>query len=282
MVVKDTRLRGLNTNVTVISKVIVLGFVFYCIAYADSATQTFSAIASSIIQYAGWFYILSVSGILVFLLYLMVSRFGDTRLGATGEKPEFNFISWVAMLFAGGMGIGLIFWSVSEPMLLYANNPFSQGLTTKSADAAMRLTFFHWGLHPWSVFVIVALSLAYFSYRRGLPLTLRSTLYPLIGDRIYGPIGDVVDILVVTITAFGIAQSLGLGVIQMNSGLHYVFGIGQNASVQLLLVVLITALALTSVMSGVGRGIRRLSELNMLLSLALIVLMMLFGPTRHI
>src|SRR5690606_27996678 len=164
-------------------------------------------------------YLVSVRGVLGLLIYLMLSRYGHIKLGRDEDRPEFSFGSWIAMLFSGGMGIGLIFWSAAEPMWHYAGNPFATGLTDEAATTALRITLFHWGLHPWAIFTIVGLGLAYFAYRKGLPLTMRSILYPLIGERIYGPIGHVVDILAVVITAFGVSQSLGLGVVQMNTGL---------------------------------------------------------------
>lgn len=212
----------------------------------------------------------------------MVSRYGHIRLGQDNEKPEFKYTSWLAMLFSGGMGIGLIFWSVSEPMWHYANNPFSPPLSDDSASMAMRLTFFHWGLHPWSVFIIVALSLSYFAYRKNLPLTLRSTLYPLIGKKIYGPIGHVVDILTVAVTAFGVSQTLGMGVIQISAGLDLVFGIKIGLAGQLAFIVVLSTLSVSSVLSGVGKGFRRLAEVNMLLSFFMVLIVLWVGPTRFI
>lgn len=273
--------KGLNPTVTIASKVLVIGFVIFCAVLADQAGAIFQQASTTVLSNAKWFYLGLVSTVLFFLLYLMVSRFGHVRLGKDDEKPEFSFISWVSMLFSGGMGIGLIFWSVAEPMWHYADNPFTQGMSEESAAMAMRLTFFHWGLHPWAVFIIVALSLAYFAYRKGLPLTLRSILYPFIGDRIYGPIGHTVDILTVAITAFGVSQSLGLGVVQMNSGLNKVFGLPIGIGVQLSMIALIMFFAIASVMSGVGRGIRRLSEWNMVLSVVIVLVVLAIGPTRY-
>ena len=275
-------LKGLNPTVTIASKVLVIGFVLFCAIMATQAGQYFETIANQLLHDFKWFYIGSVSLVLIFLLYLCISRFGHIRLGKDDEKPEFSYFSWIAMLFSGGMGIGLIFWSVAEPMWHYAGNPFTPGLSDASASMAMQLTLFHWGLHPWSVFTIVALALAYFSYRKGLPFTLRSILYPLIGDRIYGPIGHAVDILTVAVTAFGISQTLGMGVIQVNSGLNQTFGIGVNLGVQFLLIIVLCTIAVASVLSGVGRGIRLLSEWNMWLSLLLVIIVLAIGPTRYI
>lgn len=274
--------KGLNPTVTIASKVVVIGFVMFCAVLPEQAGNIFQNISTAVLNNAKWFYLGIVTTVLGFLLYLMVSRFGHIRLGNDDERPEFSFLSWVSMLFSGGMGIGLIFWSVAEPMWHYADNPFSEGMTDAAAGVAMRLTFFHWGLHPWAIFIIVALALSYFSYRKGLPLTLRSILYPFIGDRIYGPIGHTVDILTVAITAFGVSQSLGLGVIQMNSGLKNVFGIEISLGTQLTMIAVIMLLAIVSVMSGVGRGIRRLSEWNMLLSIVIVAIVLAIGPTRYI
>lgn len=275
-------LKGLDPTVTIASKILVIGFVIFCAVMAEQAGVIFQEISTSVLNNFKWFYLIVVTGVLGFLFYLMVSRFGHIRLGKDDEKPEFGYLAWVSMLFSGGMGIGLIFWSVAEPMYHYAANPFSAGLTAESASTAMRLTFFHWGLHPWATFIIVALSLAYFAYRKGLPLTLRSILYPFIGDRIYGPIGHTVDILTVGITAFGVSQSLGLGVIQMNSGLNHVFGLPIDITIQLGMIALIMLLAVASALSGVGRGIRLLSEWNMLLSVVIVVIILAIGPTRYI
>ncbi|MBB3139674.1 BCCT family transporter [Halomonas organivorans] len=275
-------LKGLNPTVTIASKILVIGFVTFCAIMADQAGVIFQEISTAVLNNAKWFYLGLVSAVLAFLLYLMMSRFGHIRLGKDDERPEFSFMSWVSMLFSGGMGIGLLFWSVGEPMLHYAGNPFTEGLTDEAANMAMRISFFHWGLHPWATFIIVALVLSYFSYRKGLPLTLRSTLYPFIGERVHGRIGDVVDILTVAITALGISNSLGMGVIQMSSGLKSVFGVEIGMWMQLGMIALITFFAVLSVMSGVGRGIRRLSEWNMLLSSVIVILVLAIGPTRYI
>ncbi|WP_181298895.1 BCCT family transporter [Pseudomonas sp. Q2-TVG4-2] len=274
--------RGLNPTVTVVSKLLVIGFVVLCAVLAEQAGAFFQNTSDFILGNFKWFYLSLVSSVLGLLLYLMVSRFGHIRLGRDHEKPEFSFVSWIAMLFSGGMGIGLIFWSVGEPMLHYASNPLTEGLTDEAATAAMRLTMFHWGLHPWAIFTMIGLALAYFAYRKGLPLTMRSILYPLIGDRIYGPIGHTVDIIAVAITAFGVSQSLGLGVTQINTGFNQVFGLPVNFGVQAVMIALISGCAIVSVMSGVSRGIRRLSEWNMVLSILLIAVVLLLGPTRYL
>jgi choline/glycine/proline betaine transport protein len=183
------------------------------------------------------------------------------------------------MLFSAGMGIGLLFFGVSEPLTHFAQPPSGIGGTTAAANRAMEITFFHWGLQAWSVYIVVGLSLAYFSFRHGLPLSVRSALYPLIGDRIYGPIGHAVDIFAVLGTMFGVATSLGLGVMQVNAGLNFLFGVEISTYVQILLIVFITGIATISVVAGLDAGIRRISELNLLLALVMLVFILVAGPT---
>lgn len=181
--------------------------------------------------------------------------------------------------FSAGMGIGLMFFGVAEPVMHYLSPPVGTPETVAAAKEAMRLTFFHWGLHAWAIYAIVALILAFFSYRHGLPLTLRSALYPIIGDRIYGPVGHAVDIFAVIGTVFGVATSLGYGVLQVNAGLNHLFGVPINETVQVILIVVITGLATISVVSGLDKGIRILSELNLGLALLLLALVLCLGPT---
>lgn len=228
---------------------------------------------------ASWFYILAVAIILLSVTYLGLSRYGQIKLGPDHAQPNFSYISWFAMLFSAGMGIGLMFFGVAEPVMHYLNPPTGDAQTIQAAKEAMRLTFFHWGLHAWAIYAIVALILAFFSYRHGLPLTLRSALYPIIGDRIYGPIGHAVDVFAVVGTVFGVATSLGFGVLQVNSGLNHLFGLPVTPTVQVSLIILFTALATLSVVSGLDKGIRILSELNLGLAFLLLVLVLILGPT---
>ncbi|MBH0015610.1 MULTISPECIES: BCCT family transporter [Pseudoalteromonas] len=275
--------KGLNPTVTIASKVILIAFILFIVILANKAGHYFETLATFLLYNMKWFSIGLVSLVVAFLIYLMVSRYGHIRLSENdNDKPEFSFWAWISMLFSGGMGIGLVFWSVAEPMWHYADNPFTEGLTDESASMSMQLTFYHWGLHPWSLFVIVALALSYFSYRKGLPFTFRSILYPIVGERIYGPIGHIADIITVAVTAFGIAQTLSLGVIQINSGLQQTFGIDISLTTQTILIVTLCTIAVGSVLSGVGRGIRLLSQWNMLLSLLLVLIVLAIGPTRYI
>lgn len=274
--------RGLNPTVTIVSKLFIFAFVWFCIALADEAGKIFETVSNLLLHNVKWFYLGLMTLVVGLLLYLMVSRFGLIKLGKDDEKPEFSFIGWISMLFSGGMGVGLVFWSAAEPMWHYASNPFTPGFSDESASMAMQLTFFHWGLHPWAIFCVTALALAYFTYRKNLPFSLRSILYPIIGNRIYGPIGHLVDILTIVVTAFGIAQSLGMSVLQINSGVNQVFGIGISLNVQLLMLATLCTIATISVVIGINRGMQRLSELNMLLSILLIAILLVIGPTRYL
>ncbi len=231
---------------------------------------------------AGWFTVLSVAGFLVFVVALGFSSLGRLKLGPDHSTPDYSYSTWFAMLFAAGMGIGLMYFGVAEPVMHFATPPVGEPETIASARQAMRITFFHWGIHAWAIYAVVALSLAYFGYRHGLPLRIRSALYPLIGERIHGPIGHAVDTFAVLGTIFGLATSLGLGVIQINSGLQYLFGTPVSTVVQVMLIAGITAIATVSVFTGLNRGVRRLSEFNMVLAVALLMFVLVTGPTVHL
>ncbi|MBG6120811.1 MULTISPECIES: BCCT family transporter [unclassified Sphingobium] len=222
-----------NAPVFYISAVLIVAFAAFGALFPDRAGDMFNSVQNFIVRDFGWFYIASVAGFLIFALYLMLSRYGDIKLGPDDSEPEYSYLSWFAMLFSAGMGIGLIFFGVAEPVQHYALPPVGEGKTVESARQAMVLTFFHWGLHAWAIYIVVGLALAYFSFRRGLPLTIRSALFPLIGRHIYGPVGHAIDIFAVLGTMFGVATSLGLGVLQVNAGFSHLFGIPTNSSVQL-------------------------------------------------
>ncbi|RCU49932.1 high-affinity choline transporter BetT [Corallincola holothuriorum] len=234
---------------------------------------------ASIVTNVSWFYVAAVAIILMTVAYLGISRLGDIKLGPDHSAPDFSNGSWFAMLFSAGMGIGLMFFGVAEPVMHYLSPPTGDPGSVEAAREAMKLTFFHWGLHAWGIYAMVALILAYFGYRHGLPLTLRSALYPLIGDKIYGPIGHAVDVFAILGTVFGVATSLGYGVLQVNSGLNYLFALPVNETVQVVLIVVISGLAAISVATGLDKGIRILSEINLLLAVALVGLVLLLGPT---
>lgn len=276
--------RGVDARITLVSAAIIVAFVAFCAVMGEQAGAIFGDLSNSILLNFKWFYLAIASGVLVYLLYLMVSRFGNVTLGKDGEKPEFSTISWLSMLFSAGMGIGLLFWSVAEPMWHYAGNPFSATtLSAEAAQTAMRVTYFHWGMHAWALYLVPALCLAYFSFRKGKPLSIRSTLTPLFGEeRMNGWQGAIVDILIVVVTAFGIATSFGLGVEQLATGIKTLTGIEMGIGMKMALILGISLVAIMSVVSGVDRGIKLLSLWNMGLSLVILAAVMAFGPTRYI
>lgn len=229
-----------------------------------------------------WFYVLSVAFFLILLIYIACSSIGRIKLGPDHSQPEYNNGSWFAMLFTAGMGIGLMFFGVAEPVMHYVNPPSGDAQTIEAAQQALRVTFFHWGLHAWAIYAVVGLALAYFAYRHNLPLKTRSALYPLIGKKIYGPWGDSIDIFATIGTVFGVATSLGFGVTQINSGLHYLFGVEQSTHIQVLLIIFVSILASLSVFLGLDKGVKRLSELNLVLALILLVFVFIAGPSIYL
>lgn len=271
-----------NPTVFTASAVVVVFFVGFGVIFPGLASEVFSSIQAFITTYLGWVYLLATTFFLGFLIWLALSRFGTIRLGQPHERPEFTFMGWFSMLFSAGMGIGLVFWSVAEPILHYQTPPVGEGGTDQAALNAMRYTFFHWGLHAWAVYVVLGLSVAYFSFRKSLPLTIRSIFYPLLGDRIYGPIGHVIDILAVFGTLFGLATSLGFGAMQLNTGLNVLFGLPVSHWVQVGIIASITFVAVLSVLSGLDRGLKWLSQFNLALALALMAFVLLAGPTLFI
>ncbi|GKX39106.1 high-affinity choline transporter BetT [Pectobacterium carotovorum subsp. carotovorum] len=230
----------------------------------------------------GWYYLLAATLYIVFVIFIASSRFGSIKLGPEQSKPEFSLMSWAAMLFAAGIGIDLMFFSVAEPITQYMMPPEGQGQTIEAARQAMVWTLFHYGLTGWSMYALMGIALGYFSYRYNLPLTIRSALYPIFGKRINGPIGHSVDIAAVLGTIFGIATTLGIGVVQLNYGLKVLFQIPENLTVQASLILLSVLMATVSVTSGVNRGIRFLSELNVLLALGLILFLLFWGDTEFL
>lgn len=229
-----------------------------------------------------WFYVLSVAIFLGVLVFLACSDAGRIKLGPDHSQPEYSNKSWFALLFTAGMGIGLMFFGVAEPIMHYVSPPVGEGQTIDDARNAMKITFFHWGFHAWGIYAVVGLSLAYFTYRHNLPLKIRSALYPMIGKRIYGRIGDSVDAFATIGTVFGVATTLGFGVTQINSGLNYLVGIPQSATTQIILVIAVSIMAGLSVVLGVDKGIKRLAELNLFLALSLLLFVFLAGPTIYL
>ena len=220
-----------------------------------------------------------VAIILLSVAFLALSRYGDIKLGPDHSEPDYRNFTWFAMLFSAGMGIGLMFFGVAEPVMHFMAPPVGEGGTATAAREAMKITFFHWGLHAWAIYAVVALTLAFFCYRHGLPLTLRSALYPLIGNRIHGPIGHAVDIFAIIGTVLGVATSLGLGVAQINSGLNHLFGVPVGVTTQIILIIVTCGLATLSVASGLDKGIRIPSEANLVLAAVLLLFVLVAGPT---
>jgi choline/glycine/proline betaine transport protein len=269
----------LNRNVFVGASSIIIALLLYTVALPKQAQGLFTLIQAGIVDNGSWFYVLTVAFIFFFVIFLGVSRFGDIRLGPDHSTPDYSLVTWISMLFAAGMGIGLMFFGVAEPLMHYLSPPTAETGTVTAVKEAMKMTFFHWGLHAWAIYAIVALVLAYFSYRHNLPLTLRSALYPLIGDRIYQWPGHLVDIFAVVSTVFGVATSLGLGASQVNSGFNYLFGLDVSTTNQIIIMCVITTFAVISVATGLDKGIKILSETNMLLAVVLLMLVFVLGPT---
>lgn len=245
----------------------------------QQADAFLTVVEKGILAQVGWFYLLVVGIFLLSVTILCFSRFGDLKLGPDDCEPDFRFASWVAMLFAAGKGIGLMYYAVAEPIMHYTSPPDAAPRSIAAQQEAMSITFFHWGIHAWSIYSVVGLSLAYFGYRYNLPLTIRSGLYPLLKDRIKGRIGDAVDIFAICCTVFGLATSLGLGVQQVNGGLNYLIGLPMSVPIQVLLIVIISSIATLAVLSGLSKGIKRMSELNILLAIGLMLFVLFAGPT---
>lgn len=232
-----------------------------------------------VIDSFGWFYVASVSIFLLVALGLAISPAGRLRLGAEHVEPDFPYVSWLAMLFAAGMGIGLMYFAVAEPIQHYIAPPDVEPGTAAAAREAMVITFTHYGVHAWAIYAIVGLSLAYFSHRKGLPLTLRSGLQPLLGKRIDGVAGDAIDVFAICGTVFGLATSLGFGASQMAAGLAYVYKLPNSVITQIAIIAVVMGAATLSVLSGVDRGVRRLSELNLIIAVLLMLFVLIVGPT---
>lgn len=257
-------------------------FALWAMLFTEQANGIINAILGWISSSFGWFYFVSVVAYLVFVIFIALSRYGDIKLGPDHSEPEFNIVTWAAMLFSAGIGIDLIFYCIVEPLTQFTGPPVGEGGTVEAARHAMEITFLHWGLSGWGIYTLVGMSLAFFSYRHGLPLTIRSALYPLFGKRIYGALGNTVDIAAVLGTVFGVATSLGIGIIQLNFGLNYMFGIAEGVTTQAVLAVLIVMFSAISAATGVDKGIRRLSEFNMLLAIVLMLFVLFSGDTTFL
>ena len=275
----------LHPQVTLWSAGFLVVFLGLTLAFQEPAESFFNSTLAWIGDTFGWFYILVANIFVVAVLYFAFSRFGRIRIGGEHARPEFTDFSWYAMLISAGMGIGLMFWSVAEPIYHFQSpSPFFgvSAETPAAAEAAMVTTFFHWGLHPWAIYALVSLALAFFTFNRGLPLTMRSVFYPLLRERIYGLPGNVIDTIAVVATLFGLATSLGLGVRQVSAGTNFLFGTPDTTVFQVILIAGITGLATLSVVAGLDSGVKRLSQLNLNLAGLFMLFVLLVGPTLFI
>ncbi|MGJ3241329.1 MAG: BCCT family transporter [Opitutales bacterium] len=264
------------------SAAVVVGFVLLGVLAPGTTGEVFAALQRWLVNTFGWFYIGAVTVLLVWVLLLPIGPAGRIRLGPDDSRPEFRNLTWFSMLLAAGMGIGIVFFGVAEPLLHYASPPGMAGQTPEARKAAFQYTFFHWGLHPWAVYCTLALPLAYFHFRKGLPLAPRSLLYPVLKDRIHGWIGHLVDILCTCGTLFGVATSLGLGSIQINAGLNSLFGLPVGVPMQIGLIAVITLIATVSVVTGLKGGIRALSSFNIGLAGLILIFVLAVGPTIYL
>ncbi|WP_422468644.1 BCCT family transporter [Endozoicomonas sp. ALC013] len=267
------------------SAIVIAAFVLFTIIAPAYANSLYEAAKRFIATSLAWYYTLLMSFFLLLAIYTAFSRFGRIKLGHDHDKPEYGFFSWFSMLFSAGIGIGILFWSIAEPIYHLQSNPFiaeGQTKTVAAAQVAMRFSIFHWGLHGWALFAITGMALAYFTYRKGLPLSIRSGLYPTFGNKIYGPIGHMADLLAVFGTVFGIATSLGLGAQQMNAGISYLSGINISPANQVIIITLITGLATLSTLRGLDKGLKKVSELNMRLTALMLTFFIVLGPTAYL
>lgn len=258
-------------------------FVGITMANPAAMETNFQALFDFFITNLGWLYLFLTMLFLIFCLVLAFSKYGQIRLGKDDEKPEFSTAAWFAMLFAAGMGIGLVFWGAAEPIYHFAGPPFADPGTKAAAVEAMRYSFFHWGLHPWACYGVVAMALAYFQFRRGMPGLISSTFLPLLGEKgINGGWGKTIDIFTIVVTLFGVATSLGLGAMQITTGLDVVFGIPSSTAVSITIIAVITVLFTISAVTGIKRGIKWLSTINMWLFFFLMLAVLFLGPTRYL
>ena len=269
--------------VFIVAIVIVAAFVVAGIVTPEGLDAASQMVHTYIIDHFGWGYLLAAFFFLVFSLYVAFSKYGRIKLGADSEKAQYSYFAWFSMLFAAGMGIGLIFWGVAEPMSHFLNPPeHIPGGSGGAAAFAMTHSFFHWGFHPWAIYIVMSLSIAYFSFRRGMPPLISSTFYPLIGDRIYGVIGKTIDTLAVFATVFGVATSLGLGALQITGGVSSVLPIPTGTGTTLVVIVVVTILYMLSSASGLDRGVQILSKANVLVAIVLLSFVLFAGPTAYI
>jgi choline/glycine/proline betaine transport protein len=264
------------------SVILIAALIIGTLIAGDAAEEAFSAARISITDWAKWLFVAAVNIFIGFSLYFAFSKYGSIRLGGENAKPEFSTAAWFAMLFSAGMGIGLMFFAVAEPMWHLLYPPHSETGSIGATRDAMGITFLHWGLHAWAVYAIVALALAFFAFNRKLPLSFRSVFYPLLGDRINGWMGDVIDTLAVLATLFGLATSLGLGAAQAGAGMEYVFGLTNTVNLQVIIIAAVTGVATISVVLGIDKGVKVLSEFNIRIAALFLLFILIVGPTFFI
>lgn len=256
-------------------------FVAFALPFSEAFAGFFGLLTDVTVAYFGWFYVLSVTGLLLFLIWVALSRYGSIRLSQDHEEPEFGTWTWFTMLFAAGIGTILMFWGVAEPMSHFAAPPFEgvEPRSTEAAERAMQIALYHFGLHTWTIFTLPALAIGYFTYRQGLPMRISSLFYTVLGRRIYGPVGWTIDVIAVLGTLFGVAVSVGLGALQLNSGLAHLFGVPLGDASRTLIIAVVTLAATISVVLGLNRGIKRLSQFNIGTALLLLLFIWISGPT---
>ncbi|GAB3716441.1 BCCT family transporter [Nocardiopsis oceani] len=256
-------------------------FVVCAIAFTETMDRVFGTASEWILSNLGWVYILGVTSFLIFLIWICLSRFGHIRLGPPESKPDYSNVTWFCMLFAAGIGSILMFWGVAEPVSHFANPPQqnAEPESVEAAQQAMGFTLYHFGLHTWTIFCLPALAFAYFVYRKGLPFRVSSVFHPFLGERIHGPIGRTIDIVAVIGTLFGVAVTIGLGTMQINSGLNTLFGVEESAVTQVILIAVVTCIAVISVATGLDTGIKWLSQINIVMAVALLAFVFLAGSS---
>jgi glycine betaine transporter len=273
----------IDKGITITSVLCCAGFIVATMISPEGVKGLFDTLFKFFINNFGWAYLLCVAGFVVFCFAMAMSRYGNIKLGKDDEVPEFSLLTWFSMLFAAGMGIGLVFWGVAEPIYHFAGPPFAEPKTPQAAADAMRTVFFHWGLHPWACYAVVAMLLAYSHFRKGNPALLSYILKPLIGlKRVQGTMGKSIDTLAVVVTLFGVATSLGLGAMQVSTGLNKLYGIPNTTTVSIIVIAVVTVLYIISAVTGVSKGIKLLSNINMVLAFGLMLLMLFIGPTIYI
>jgi len=259
---------------------IIGSFVVFTLVFTDAASAVFSAVQADIVGGIGWYYVLLIASFIAFSLWVGIGRYGSIKLGRDDDEPEFRLPVWFAMLFATGMGIGLVFWGVAEPLNHFASpRPSVSGTPTELAQQALTQSYIHWGVHAWAIYVVAGLGIAYAVHRKGRPVSIRWALEPLLGDRVRGGLGHAIDVVAIVGTVFGVATSLGLGVSQIAAGFEFLGWFTATSTVLVVLVVIITAIATASVVSGLGKGIKILSNANMVLAAVVLVAVLLAGPT---